>query len=222
MSEPATDIEVLSRAVMALGDHARSVGGVDGVLAAVLTCPEPIPPEEWLPLLWDLTDADEDFAFEETPETVTAVAEILKRYGQIAAELEIGGETFAPLYDVDGRLDDTLWELWIEGFEAGMSLRPEVWEAITMAEDDTADALRLLITLANIADGDPETKAELGPEQLKLLTDGAPDLLPECVQALYDANRPPGQPIIKGPKTGRNDPCPCGSGKKFKKCCGAG
>jgi hypothetical protein len=24
-----------------------------------------------------------------------------------------------------------------------------------------------------------------------------------------------------GPKIGRNDPCPCGSGKKFKKCCGA-
>jgi len=27
-------------------------------------------------------------------------------------------------------------------------------------------------------------------------------------------------PIVRGPKTGRNDPCPCGSGKKFKKCCG--
>ena len=27
--------------------------------------------------------------------------------------------------------------------------------------------------------------------------------------------------IVKGPKIGRNDPCPCGSGKKFKKCCGA-
>ncbi|HVU25009.1 MAG TPA: YchJ family protein [Opitutus sp.] len=24
------------------------------------------------------------------------------------------------------------------------------------------------------------------------------------------------------PKVGRNDPCPCGSGKKYKKCCGAG
>ena len=24
-----------------------------------------------------------------------------------------------------------------------------------------------------------------------------------------------------GPKVGRNDPCPCGSGKKHKKCCGA-
>lgn len=27
-------------------------------------------------------------------------------------------------------------------------------------------------------------------------------------------------PIIKDPKIGRNDPCPCGSGKKYKKCCG--
>ena len=27
-------------------------------------------------------------------------------------------------------------------------------------------------------------------------------------------------PIVVGPKIGRNDPCPCGSGKKYKKCCG--
>ncbi|MDE5965977.1 MAG: SEC-C domain-containing protein [Lachnospiraceae bacterium] len=27
--------------------------------------------------------------------------------------------------------------------------------------------------------------------------------------------------VIKPPKVGRNDPCPCGSGKKYKKCCGA-
>lgn len=29
------------------------------------------------------------------------------------------------------------------------------------------------------------------------------------------------QPVRSGPKIGRNDPCPCGSGKKHKKCCGA-
>lgn len=28
------------------------------------------------------------------------------------------------------------------------------------------------------------------------------------------------QPVHKGPKIGRNDPCPCGSGKKYKHCCG--
>ena len=26
--------------------------------------------------------------------------------------------------------------------------------------------------------------------------------------------------VVKGPKMGRNDPCPCGSGKKYKHCCG--
>ncbi len=30
----------------------------------------------------------------------------------------------------------------------------------------------------------------------------------------------PGQQIVKSNKIGRNDPCPCGSGKKYKKCCG--
>ncbi len=29
------------------------------------------------------------------------------------------------------------------------------------------------------------------------------------------------RPVKKGPKVGRNDPCPCGSGKKYKHCCGA-
>ncbi|MEZ5541823.1 MAG: YchJ family protein [Pseudomonadota bacterium] len=31
----------------------------------------------------------------------------------------------------------------------------------------------------------------------------------------------PGQVRRETPKVGRNDPCPCGSGRKFKKCCGA-
>ncbi len=30
---------------------------------------------------------------------------------------------------------------------------------------------------------------------------------------------PPEQVVRQGPKVGRNDPCPCGSGKKYKKCC---
>jgi uncharacterized protein YecA (UPF0149 family) len=27
--------------------------------------------------------------------------------------------------------------------------------------------------------------------------------------------------VLRGAKVGRNEPCPCGSGKKYKKCCGA-
>jgi SEC-C motif domain protein len=35
---------------------------------------------------------------------------------------------------------------------------------------------------------------------------------------LEEANRKP-EPVVKGRQPGRNDPCPCGSGKKYKKCC---
>jgi len=34
--------------------------------------------------------------------------------------------------------------------------------------------------------------------------------------------RQPNQPVVAGPKIGRNDPCPCGSGKKYKACHGKG
>jgi preprotein translocase subunit SecA len=39
-------------------------------------------------------------------------------------------------------------------------------------------------------------------------------------QAADEVNKPKPKPVRSGPKVGRNDPCPCGSGKKFKNCCG--
>jgi preprotein translocase subunit SecA len=37
------------------------------------------------------------------------------------------------------------------------------------------------------------------------------------------APKQPPQPLVReSPKIGRNDPCPCGSGRKYKKCHGAG
>ena len=38
----------------------------------------------------------------------------------------------------------------------------------------------------------------------------------------YDGQMVAQQPFVRtSPKIGRNDPCPCGSGKKYKKCCGS-
>ncbi len=47
---------------------------------------------------------------------------------------------------------------------------------------------------------------------------GAPqasDIVSEAAAAVEKA-----KPVRSGPKVGRNDPCPCGSGKKYKHCCG--
>jgi preprotein translocase subunit SecA len=43
----------------------------------------------------------------------------------------------------------------------------------------------------------------------------ASDVVSEATEAVARA-----KPVRTGPKVGRNDPCPCGSGKKFKQCCG--
>jgi uncharacterized protein YecA (UPF0149 family) len=40
-------------------------------------------------------------------------------------------------------------------------------------------------------------------------------------EAMADALRAAAPVRRDTPKVGRNDPCPCGSGKKYKKCCGA-
>jgi SWIM/SEC-C metal-binding protein len=42
---------------------------------------------------------------------------------------------------------------------------------------------------------------------------------PEDISALERALNP--TQAVKSEKIGRNSPCPCGSGKKYKKCCGA-
>ena len=46
--------------------------------------------------------------------------------------------------------------------------------------------------------------------------------LPEAEQESAQQAEVPQQPMVRDtPKVGRNDPCPCGSGKKYKQCCGA-
>jgi SWIM/SEC-C metal-binding protein len=49
------------------------------------------------------------------------------------------------------------------------------------------------------------------------------ELEPDKPEDITDLTRllTPPQPTIIGKKVGRNEPCPCGSGKKYKNCCGA-
>jgi len=46
----------------------------------------------------------------------------------------------------------------------------------------------------------------------------ASDMVSEAAQAVESQAK--AKPVKTGPKVGRNDPCPCGSGKKYKQCCG--
>jgi preprotein translocase subunit SecA len=66
--------------------------------------------------------------------------------------------------------------------------------------------------------GDIRRRAQAPPQQQ---TPFAPQQQPGFAPMPSVPPTGPSQPIRKTPKVGRNDPCPCGSGRKYKKCHGA-
>lgn len=67
------------------------------------------------------------------------------------------------------------------------------------------------VHMASAAFGGSTTTASSGAETAHK----ASDVVSEAVEAVAKA-----KPVRVGPKVGRNDPCSCGSGKKYKQCCG--
>jgi uncharacterized protein len=149
----------------------------------------------------------------------------MEHYNDVARTLMERPGRYSPLFAIDKRNDDILWELWIEGFEKAIALRPASWKTLLDADVDTAAAMSGMLMLADIARGDKQVKDS------DILSAAAPNKIADWVVTLNEWRLANYQPIPgvhpKGAsaatkKVGRNDPCPCGSGKKYKKCCGLG
>ena len=69
---------------------------------------------------------------------------------------------------------------------------------------------------------DPELEAKLFlmlPQAVAVIQEYA-NAVRDGMNSMRPDNYPAAPKPIKAEKIGRNDPCPCGSGKKYKKCCG--
>jgi uncharacterized protein len=200
----------------------------DGFCAGLIVCPEMVMPGEWLPCVWGISPEHL-----ETLEDVQAAMDLIMRhYNDVALSLTPPALEYGPLYDEDRRTGEILWESWCCGFERAMRLRPNTWERIVESEDEeAASSINMMLALCNIAEG----QSDLPKASIKTLRDEAPDLIPNLVLAINDwtksgrtddpfaawsAANQTHEPS-KGKKVGRNAPCPCGSGRKYKQCCGA-
>jgi uncharacterized protein len=197
------------------------VGQLEGFLAGIIVCPDLIMPSEWLPLVWDTTSEGEGPIFQSTKQAQKLISLVMEHYNATVADINAG--RYAPAHDVDTRNDEIVWEMWIDGFEQAMQLRPESWSAFLDADAEAVAALAGLLTLADIANG----KCKLKTRDIDDLQLAAPDLIPGWIEILNAARitqfaerMPPASAPLQTSKIGRNDPCPCGSGKKYKKCCG--
>ncbi len=143
----------------------------------------------------------------------------LRGYGQKDPLIEYKKESFVLFQDMLQRFDEeTLKFLFhLQPKEGAAPVRPTAtFQPLDEAKEEAGPRVNgSAAAAAPVADSsiedftrDIRRKKERELEQVKMAGGG-------------DGSASTVKQVIKGEKIGRNDPCPCGSGKKYKKCCGA-
>ena len=130
--------------------------------------------------------------------------------------------------EMDGQDIPSYGQVWALGFMFAVENWPEEWAA--PRDKEAAQwldaALESVVALTEDDTGKPELSIydENGPASTSRARIEA---YGDAIWGIYDLRQlwksmgPRQETIVKGEQPGRNDPCPCGSGKKFKKCHGA-
>lgn len=200
-------------------DEGMLMSELDGYLAGIIVSPELVLPGDWLKLVWGGGEAGAPPAYDDLKSVQTLVDLVMRHYNQMITTLDhqVG---YHPLFDVDTRRDEILWETWIDGFSSAMELRPKGWHLLASCDDEAAVmAITGIAMLSEINLGE----STLPQVEIDRLIGEAPDFIRQAVAILHRWTRdndPLQAKETMRKKVGRNDPCSCGSGKKYKKCCG--
>ena len=205
-----------------------------GFLFSMANAPELIPPSEWLPIVFN----DQDARYETRSEAEEVTQAMMALYnncvrGRVKKKVSLPPGCEIRPQPMDNLGDDAPLSQWARGFMAGHTYLEDIWIDYTPDElDEEFGAILMVLTFfASPALADAFHKEGKGKTSLEQLADTVvmifPDALSEYAHlgwSIFQARREAGDldpEMSARPKTSRNDPCPCGSGKKFKKCCGA-
>jgi uncharacterized protein len=212
---------MLSRIV---GGKIPNIEALDGFLTALVVYPEPIKPSEFVPVIISGGTEEGDLVFDSTGEAEQFYGLLMRYWNQINREFS-SGEFHMPylIEDGEGKIHANDWA---KGFLAATHLRFDVWAEIVNDEERSGPFVPMW-ALAYENSDDPS----LRPFKEPITVEKRENLVAAMiagVKQLYDLFREHLRTVGKTgssarsscEKVGRNDPCPCGSGKKFKKCCG--
>ena len=244
--EPPQSVELsdadLDRLDALLRERALPHGGLslealDGFFSALIVGPGSIAmPSEWMPFVWG-ENAPE---WESGEQAQAGLELVMKLWNQIARRVKLDPETAEdaafPLLaipddmpDEDSEaLDDYDYPVgadWAAGFLLGASLRGEGWDdRMEQSEDlvkDFEDLHALLLEDDEEDDtGQTQVASDLTFRERMAVLGEMPYLLNDMHQWRLQEDAPQ-TPVRAEAKPDRNGPCPCGSGKKYKKCHGA-
>lgn len=211
--------ELLEAEVFA--EEAMRLDEAQALICAVVSSPEPIQPAVWLPeVLGAGVDKVDD-------PVVGEAVELLMRMNNEIAQALLDDATISPmLYPVEEDSEDYDFAAWADAYIYGAGLGGDWYDLAGKHADDLSELLEPMFMLNGMLKEDAEKNGErwFNPAEEERLLADIQDNLPVIVQTLYNfwrAKRGGTTVQHEEPKTGRNDPCPCGSGKKFKQCCGS-
>jgi uncharacterized protein len=218
------EIERLVACLAANGNPgALSLEEVDGLFCALIASPSLVMPHEYLPVI--LGGTLEGAGLLGDLAAVQEMMGLLMRYWNAIAH-DFEHETFHFGYLGAPGQQRVRGRAWARGYLRGIRLAPAGWSRIL--QDDDEQLVRFIPIVAGEADP-AWPKEPLTEEKTDaMLTDifagaaRAYRYFKEDRMAYAQAAQQRSQPYERaGAKVGRNDPCPCGSGKKYKRCCGA-
>jgi uncharacterized protein len=220
------DLEALDQFLISDGAPPNSMGvsDLDGFLTGIAIGPETILPSEWLPVIW----GGDEPVFDSADEARSVLGTIMGRYNEIIRSLDANPVAYTPIYweGPSGEViaPDLIAADWAEGFVDAMQLRPDAWEPLFKARHGS---IMLMPILALCSGHEGASPLEIDPvKDVDLLVEAA-DQIPASVIAIHAfwkerrGRAATGTSRPQSAKVGRNDPCPCGSGRKHKRCCGA-
>jgi len=198
---------------------------LDGFLHALAMGPETLMPSRWLPKVWGQDDGGLLPPVADMEEANHLLGLVMRHFNSIVLGMEQHPPAVSPLWTTTrfdtGEFEDA--EMWAYGFTEAVKLNPAAWQPLLQHPD--GQQWYRPIHLLGADDASPEEEElTLTPEQREALTGQIEASLLQ-MHAFWlplrraVAERQTAQAMST--KVGRNEPCPCGSGKKFKKCCGA-
>ena len=225
------EIEELGNFLMsdATSDDAMMMDCLDGFLTAIVSGPVMLSPSVWLPRVWGDSAKDAP-KFKNVAQAERIISLIMRHFNGISNSLQNNPDAFEPVFDVRFVLADKHeyvdGEMWAYGYICGIDLQVEYWEPF-FNEPASGEVLRPIHLLG----ADDVTDEEEALTETLVQREALSKQIPASAAWIYRFWQPYRRAVAERtiattyqrehPKIGRNDPCPCGSGKKFKKCCGA-
>ena len=205
-------------------EDSMRVDEMQGFFCASLAGPQPLSDEEMLDeAMGEAGGSGEQPAARRAEVRALATRLLAAVQAQLAS-----GEPVLWLYPVSSDEDAPMdYGPWCMAYLHGVDLSPEDWfDALDEEESEFLDErLYPMMVLTGEAEAAAREHNEEWPEgeDLDELLGDCEDQLPAAVAEIHRfwvAKRGAGTVRREAPKVGRNDPCPCGSGKKYKQCCG--